>query len=80
MWVVGQAVPLAVLTCGHFTKSDGMSPRSRLSLTESQRLAGNADPSKLKRFTCNMVVGAVPVYFIDELTERAGPNLLTEQK
>ena len=78
--MVGQAVPLAVLTCGHFTKSDGMSPRSRLSLTESQRLAGNADPSKLKRFTCNMVVGAVPVYFIDELTERAGPNLLTEQK
>ena len=81
LWAVGQAVPLAALTCSHFTKSDGVSPRSCLSLTKSQRVAGNGDPSKLKPFTCNRWLwGAVPVYFIDELIERVGPKLLIEQK
>lgn len=81
LWAVGQAVPLAALTCGHFTKSDGVCPRSRLSLTKSQRVAGNGDTSKLKPFTCNRWLwGAVPVYFIDELIERVGPKLLIEQK
>ena len=64
LWAVGQAVPLAALTCGHFTKSDGVSPRSRLSLTKSQRVAGNGDPSKLKPLTCNkMVVGGCASIF-----------------